>query len=208
MRGKEAILAACAVVVVGMVVYLALEAQKPADVSVDADRLARARADYARGTSGRSAPNLGAAPGDSGDYWSSMRARQEARAEAEAEAETEALHAREAADQKRQSAIRQLSRGFETRPAAPVNRVQTLDTAMDETNGLYDKGDYEGALAAALDVLERDPDNVRMLRVAVSSGCILGENDVAARHYDQLTNRRDRKHMRVRCKRYGVDLPE
>lgn len=77
-----------------------------------------------------------------------------------------------------------------------------------EANTLYDRADYEGAKEAALKVLEDNPNNVRMLRVVVSSACIMGDHDEAATYYERLTRDRDRSHMRKRCSRYGVDLPE
>jgi len=199
-RGKEAILVACGLAVVGLLVFLALEVSRSTTVEVDADALARARADHQRLLAGRRG---GSSNGDDRSDWG-QRANPGA---SSAAVEAQPAAPPQAADR---PSVSRLSRSFETRPPEPEPEPAPapLDEVMDETNSLYDKADYEGALAAALEVLERDPGNVRMLRVVVSSGCILGENQVAEAHYSQLTAFRDRLHMRVRCKRFGLELPE
>jgi hypothetical protein len=77
--------------------------------------------------------------------------------------------------------------------------------AMDEANKLYDRGDYMGALEAATELLETQPNNVRMLRVVVSSHCILGNHQEAGEFFDRLPAR-DQRQMSRRCQRYGVEL--
>jgi len=77
--------------------------------------------------------------------------------------------------------------------------------AMDDANKLYDRGDYMGAVEAAEALIEKQPNNVRMLRIAVSGNCILGNADQAASFFAKLPER-DQDQMAARCSRYGVEL--
>jgi len=104
-------------------------------------------------------------------------------------------------------------------PPAPPTEVLTapntgdqqldleLSTAMDEANRFYDRADYDGAHQAALKVLERAPGNVRMLRVIVSTACIMGEPEKAQTYWRQLPEH-DRAQMTARCARYNVTFAE
>jgi hypothetical protein len=78
-----------------------------------------------------------------------------------------------------------------------------LDSTMSEANKAYDRGDFDDASVAAAKVLAKDPTNVRMLRVMVSSACINGDTAVAQKYYAPLPEP-DRAQMRIRCERYGV----
>jgi hypothetical protein len=78
-----------------------------------------------------------------------------------------------------------------------------LATTKDEANRLYDKMDYEAAMTHALSVLEREPGDVRMLRVVVSSACQLGDADKARQYWTQLPPH-DQNQMNRRCQRYGI----
>src|SRR5688572_24591358 len=49
-----------------------------------------------------------------------------------------------------------------------------LSEEMAEATKYYDGNDYDAALKQALRVLAKDPENVRMLRVVVSSACMMG----------------------------------
>ncbi len=99
--------------------------------------------------------------------------------------------------------------GVEIEPgAATVMKANPkLDAIMSEANKAYDRGDFDDAKAIALKVLAKTPNNVRMLRILVSSDCILGDNAEAQKHY-QLLPPGDRAQMRTRCERYGVTFPE
>ena len=77
---------------------------------------------------------------------------------------------------------------------------------MNQANRAYDRGDVERARGLALQVLADDPDNVRMLRLVVSSACIAGDADEARAFYAQLTGASDRAQMETRCARFGVEL--
>jgi len=82
-----------------------------------------------------------------------------------------------------------------------------LDAVMDEANRAYDRQDFDEARSIAAKVLDKTPNNIRMLRVMVSSSCIQGDNAVAQKYYDALP-RFDRDQMRMRCDRYGVSFNE
>ncbi|MCX5742250.1 MAG: hypothetical protein NT062_07120 [Proteobacteria bacterium] len=81
------------------------------------------------------------------------------------------------------------------------------DAILDEVNRAYDHGEYDDAKTSAMKVLAKDPNNIRMLRVAVSSSCILGDNADAQRFYDKLPQR-DRDQMKTRCKRYEITFSD
>jgi hypothetical protein len=74
-----------------------------------------------------------------------------------------------------------------------------------EANRLYDRGDYESASQLADEILKEDPDNARVLRIATSSACVMGEADKAKGLYARLSPRDQRKIVR-RCKRYGIEF--
>lgn len=95
-------------------------------------------------------------------------------------------------------------------PAAEVEEAApevalSLEDRMDEANALYDRADYIGAKEAALVILEEQPDNVRMLRIAVSVACMMGSVDEAHDYYGRLPER-DQRQMARRCKKYGVEF--
>ncbi|MBA3461307.1 MAG: hypothetical protein H0T46_15195 [Deltaproteobacteria bacterium] len=78
-----------------------------------------------------------------------------------------------------------------------------MDAVMAEANKAYDKGDFDEAKGIALKVIAKEPTNVRMLRIVVSSACIDGNSAEAEKHY-QVLPPGDREQMKVRCERYGV----
>lgn len=82
-----------------------------------------------------------------------------------------------------------------------------LSSAKDEANRLYDKQDYEGSLATAKAILAKDPGDIRMLRVVVSSACQLGDNDQAQVHW-RLLPPHDKSQMARRCQRFGITFNE
>ncbi len=89
-----------------------------------------------------------------------------------------------------------------TAAAAPE---EGLRERMSLANRLYDQTDYEGAREAALEILADNDENVRMLRIVVSTSCIMGDGDVAIKHHQSLP-KRDKQQMARRCKRYGIEF--
>jgi hypothetical protein len=102
-----------------------------------------------------------------------------------------------------------------TEPAAPSGDAPALASdvpdksdprfqmIMAEANKAYDRQDFEEARAIATRVLAKDPANVRMLRIMVSSHCIEGDSVAAQTYYDKLPQF-DQGQMRKRCGTYGV----
>ncbi len=82
-----------------------------------------------------------------------------------------------------------------------------LDAIMDRANKAYDHQDFDEAKAIAGKVLAKQPGNVRMLRIMVSSSCIDGDVVVAQKYFPQLP-KFDREQMKQRCDRYGVTLTD
>jgi len=74
---------------------------------------------------------------------------------------------------------------------------------MGEANKAYDRQDFDEARSIATRVLAKDPTNVRMLRIMVSSHCIEGDSVAAQTYYDKLPEF-DRQQMTKRCANYGV----
>lgn len=72
-----------------------------------------------------------------------------------------------------------------------------------EANKAYDRQDFDEARSIATRVLAKDPTNVRMLRIMVSSHCIEGDTANAKTYYDKLPDF-DRQQMDKRCATYGV----
>ena len=58
-----------------------------------------------------------------------------------------------------------------------------LDAVMAEANRAYDQGDFDEAKQIAQKVLTKAPGNVRMLRIVVSSECIAGDATEAQKHF-------------------------
>lgn len=97
--------------------------------------------------------------------------------------------------------------GSSPSPPAPVadEGAQALKRRMDLSNRYYDRGEYDLAVEQALTILEEQPDNVRMLRVMVSAGCLMGEEEQAREYFPKLPSDAQRV-MRIRCARYGIEL--
>ena len=76
---------------------------------------------------------------------------------------------------------------------------------MDEANKFYDGNDYESASKQALRVLAKHPENVRMMRSVVSSGCLMGDLDQANK-YQAMLPARDQADMIRRCSAANVHL--
>jgi hypothetical protein len=95
----------------------------------------------------------------------------------------------------------------ETARLAPTGPNPKLDAIMGEANRAYDHGDFDEAKQIAVKVLAKAPGNVRMIRIVVSAECIAGDAAEAQKYFAQLPVE-DRAQMRTRCDRYGVTLKD
>lgn len=94
-----------------------------------------------------------------------------------------------------------------TEDAGPDAKPYRLDAIMDEANKAFDRMDFDEARTIAQRVLKQQPNNVRMLRILVSSACIEGDGPEAQKHYNLLPAR-DREQMKTRCMRYQVQFTD
>ena len=101
--------------------------------------------------------------------------------------------------------VREPPRGPDGTPEDPA--PYKLDAVMAEANKAYDRGDLDEAKAIARKVLATSPKNVRMLRIVVSTSCIMGDNAEAQEAFAQLPQP-DREQMKTRCARQGVSFTE
>lgn len=185
MSAKSAVLAASAVAVVALGIYLLIQV---------------------RGTVAPVTPTLGSEPGVSrrppaarDDQGAPARARPAPRATG---GEADARPARTPPP---------TAGGGDVAPPVPTPEDARpnlrFDNLMELANKHYDQQDFETAAAIASKVLSKDPGNVRMLRIVVSANCIAGDSAVAQEHYERLPAF-DREQMRARCDRYGVTFKE
>jgi hypothetical protein len=82
-----------------------------------------------------------------------------------------------------------------------------MDNLMELANKAYDRQDFDEATAIAGKILSKEPTNIRMLRIMVSSNCIQGDSSIAQQYYEKLP-KFDREQMQARCDRYGVVFKE
>jgi hypothetical protein len=78
-----------------------------------------------------------------------------------------------------------------------------LEALMAEANKAYDRMDFDEARTIAQKVLKQAAGNARMLRIMVSTACIENDATEAQKHYN-LLGKADREQMKTRCARYGV----
>lgn len=201
MQVRKIVLSAAGIGVLVLLGLLLIEVSSSPASSVPEDELARARAAHARMQSGGGASAVRALDNE-------PAARPEVRqreVEPEPDPEPEERRARPGRSPARPPSIVDRSA---TRPNITVagrKDKTSFEARMDEVNGIYDRGNYMDAHEAALAVLEEQPRNVRMLRVAVSTSCILGEAASAATLYERLPEK-DQRDMAKRCGNYGVEI--
>ena len=103
-----------------------------------------------------------------------------------------------------------LRSGVETAPApAPAQgQASTLESKAAEASSFYGRGEYESARSLALEVLGQKPDQFvveRMLRIAASSSCFMGDVEQARSFHDQLSPK-GKLDIEKRCKKVGIDF--
>jgi len=182
---RLALLAAGVVLVLGVSVYLFFAVRAPQAPGVPP-------AIAARGASGPAPEPAAAAPDDA------------ARPARVAPPRTQPAGG-EAARPPVPGVVREPPRGPDGAPEDPA--PYKLEAVMAEANKAYDRGDFDEAKAIARRVLATSPGNVRMLRVVVSSSCIMGDSAEAQEAF-VLLPKPDRETMKIRCARHGVSFTE
>jgi hypothetical protein len=82
----------------------------------------------------------------------------------------------------------------------------TTTAAFDEANRAYDASDYDQAKTIALKLLGKNPGNVRLMRIVVSSACMMGDaSSTVADLYKKLPSA-DQTQMKTRCERFGISF--
>jgi hypothetical protein len=80
-----------------------------------------------------------------------------------------------------------------------------VSTLKEEVIRDFDKHNWEAAIAGALRALEKEPGDVRMMRVLVSSYCATGEVEKGQAIWNDLPDH-DQTAMNRRCAKYGVQF--
>jgi hypothetical protein len=89
-------------------------------------------------------------------------------------------------------------------PADRPDLAEGIQTAMRS----YNQGDYEAARTAAMQILAQKPDDRvsdKMLRIAVTASCFLGDTEKARSLLPQLSPDSQRQ-MERRCRRAGIQF--
>ncbi len=108
----------------------------------------------------------------------------------------------------------------ETRPEAQPDEPGILDPEQLEQDRevaelvgnvqdlalLYDSSDYPNAVAKAKSILDKHPDNIRALRVLITSSCILKDEETAREHYPRVLTPVDKKSVETVCAQHGIKL--
>lgn len=194
---KSILLAVSAAVVVLALAYLSIEVRAaPAPVSA-------AKIDEARGRAKRT--RTAPSPANVSDPWGPSRSERDLAAESQVDKSATPRIAPVAEPVVAEPEVNTLK----TAPVPDVDNDPRLElsSAKDEVNRMYDKQDYEGALTNGVKVLEKEPGDIRMLRVVVSAACQLGDADKAQLHWAQLPPH-DQSQMTRRCQRFGITFKE
>ena len=193
MQTTRYILPALGVALAGALVVLVLKVRGSPAVEIDEKKLAQAEASYKRRENTES----------------SSPVLPRARARTAPERPTQRVNAAPPPAPENDGEVTAADSPFRKAPEVSVSTApdQMLKVEMDAANKLYDKGDYPGAEEAALEILKDNPRNIRMLRIVVSTSCIMGNAEQAQQYLAQLPNR-DQTQMRKRCSHWGTQVPE
>jgi hypothetical protein len=181
-------------VVAGLVVYLFIEVRAEPSVEVDEARLARARSEAAsRARSARPTPS----PSTGGSISSNARVVRPGEKQDSP------------APQPRQPpvAVAGMTANLDT-SIPDLADAKTFTDKVKVARRLYGRRRYEQAFELAVQLLEEEPNNRRVLRVVIASACIMANPTDAEKYYQRLKMARDRKQMQRRCNAYGVEIPE
>jgi hypothetical protein len=187
-RFQNAALTAGFVAVLGLAVLLVFQLGRSPDVAIAEEDLAAARARYQRQQAARTAPTPP-------DFEARTQAPPRARPPTPAPAPAPAPP----------TVPTRSDRAPPSLPAPAVPPEQAARSEIDDIRSAFDRGEFFEALEAAEAHLGRNPNQEYVRRVAVTSACAVGRDDVARKYFEQM-NDRDQRTARVRCGRYGIDL--
>ncbi len=185
----------------GLVAYLLLQVSSGSKTEISAEEKARALAEYQR----RNAAQNPAPSPDPPVARTPRVERTTTRPPEPAEASTEDPPQPQVRRRIDPPEIRPLQAGTASVMTSGSGPDDETKQQMADIQQAYDRGDYPSAHELVLDVLKSQPRNVRMLRYGVSTSCAVGDVD-HAREFSERLPERDRKVMKVRCTRWGVDL--
>lgn len=82
-----------------------------------------------------------------------------------------------------------------------------MDSLMDQASKAYEGQDYKRATLIAGKILSLEPNNLRMLRIMVSSACATDDAATAQKYYTSLPPH-DRQQMTARCEKAGITFTD
>jgi hypothetical protein len=204
MQRRIAALVAAAVAVLGAVVVLVFRVKAEPDVAVSDQALREAQASFERASRAPAPPSTPAIPPPT------LRSP-------EPEAPGEGESAARVGESERRiprvpptmaSGLRREGRDrgeSGTPPDLPPDASPDLVQKRNVVSEAYDHGDFEAAFRASEDFLHQQPDNDYVKRVAAVSACALGDQNAALKHYQEATEA-NKRIIKLRCHRYGVEL--
>lgn len=204
MQSRNIILGIVGAAVLGALVLLLLEVRGDSKPDLSAEKRARALAEYRR-RAAKSQSEAVKPPSATQSKGSSPARTRERRLP---RPPTRIERPRALGRERRPSPSRTARRPDLARPEIEAPAGDESDPAkkrMTEATQFYDQGNYPAAQEVALEVLKKDPNNVKMLRVAVSTLCATGEVEKASK-YLRLLPSRDRSQMKRRCKKWGAEF--
>lgn len=192
-------LAAASVVLLGALVLLLVEVKASPEIEIPEQALAEARARYARNKAARARPAPAPAPRAPAATRSPPRPqRPERPAAVEGDLEEPAEEEHEFDMDPARQRLAMLRDKREAR--------ENIRERREQVRQYYEQGDYKMALREARGLIPDAPTNRYVMRVAVTSACALGEQEIAQQYYSQLFREEDRRIVRVRCARHGIEL--
>lgn len=191
------VLAAASVVVLGALVLLLVEVKASPEIEIPEQALAEARARYERNQAARARPAPRPAPRAQVASRPPPRTPRPAVTDEQPEEPAEPEEEEIVMDPARQ----RLAMLREKRDSLVDVRAR-----RDQVRKHYEEGNYEMALREARTLIPDAPTNRYVMRVAVTSACALGEREIAKQYYSQLFREEDRRIVRVRCARHGIEL--
>ena len=194
-RRRTIMFAAAGVLIVGMLIFLAIEVKRGGASGGDDDKAAASDSDRRKAEAKRAAPAPRPDRSASDDEGLEPGQRRPGGVAGSGRVGTIAV-----------GPIAERIGGSSMAPAPmSSNGTPEQDERTAAVSAAYDHGDYQTAQAKALEVLADSPRNIKMLRVVVSTSCMFGDM-ARARELSARLPRKDQEDMKKRCKRFGEEL--